>query len=82
MRTPHACRVEFHGDGQSHLLGLAGNLTEAPVLRGRHAAALSEAGALGRLVLLDEANGQVLARRQVRPCRRPIARGSVPRPLG
>ncbi len=80
MRTPHSCRVEFHGDGHSRLLARAGDPGEARSLLARHATALSEAGALGRLVLLDEANGQVLARRQVRPGRRPVTGGDAVRP--
>jgi hypothetical protein len=66
-RSACGCRVEFHGDGQARFLERTDDPNQAQSMLTRHADALRAAGALGRLVLLDEGNGQVLARRQVRP---------------
>lgn len=66
-RAACGCRVEFHGDGQAHFLERTDDPDQAQTMLSRHADALRAAGALGRLVLLDEDNGQVLARRQLRP---------------
>ncbi len=64
--TPRAYRLEFHSEGQSVLLETTADPTMARDILARHSEALKAASAAGRLVLLDESSGQVLARKTLK----------------
>jgi hypothetical protein len=63
MTTPRALRLEFHTDGRSVLLETTADPTLARDILARHTASLKANASVGRLVLLDESSGQVLARK-------------------
>lgn len=66
MSTSRAYRLEFHSEGQSVLLETTADPTLARDILARHSEALKAASAAGRLVLLDESSGQVLARKTLK----------------
>lgn len=66
MSTSRAYRLEFHSDGQSVLLETTADPATARDILARHSVALKAASAAGRLVLLDESSGQVLARKTLK----------------
>ena len=66
MSTPRAYRLEFHSEGQSTLLEKTADPALARDILARHSEALRRASAAGRLVLLDESSGQVLARKTLK----------------
>lgn len=66
MAIRRACRLELHSDGQAILLERTDDPEQARDILARHSELLTNAGTVGRLVLLDEVSGQVLARRQIK----------------
>jgi hypothetical protein len=66
MSSTRAYRLEFHSEGQSVLLETTADPVQARDILARHSEALKQASAAGRLVLLDETSGQVLARKTLK----------------
>jgi hypothetical protein len=66
MTVPRLFRLEFHSEGQSVLLEKTADPTQARDILARHSEALKAGASVGRLVLLDESSGQVLARKTLK----------------
>ncbi len=64
--SPRAFRLEFHSEGQSVLLEQTADPTLARDILARHTESLKASASIGRLVLLDESSGQVLARKTLK----------------
>ena len=67
QRAPHHYRVEHRSGGRATVVGHTSSADARQSELSRHAARLAAEGATGELVLVDEATGEDVARRSLRP---------------